>query len=60
MIIGIGTKLTDIRKPKGLTGTLTPPAEPFNIELEDGSGFIGLETQTNPLNTNLLLQEAAP
>ena len=60
MIIGIGTKLVDIRKPKGLTGTPAPPPQPFFMELEDGSGFIGLETQPNPLNPNLLLQEAAP
>lgn len=59
MIIGIGTKLIDIRKPKGPSGTPTPP-QAFNIELENGSGFIGLETQPNPLNPNLLLQEAAP
>jgi len=58
MIIGIGTKLVDIRKPKGLTGTPAPPPPPpqdFFIELESGLGFIELQN-----TTGLLLQEAAP
>ena len=58
MIIGIGTKLTDIRKPKGLTGTPAPPPTPpqqFFMELEDGSGFMELEP-----STDLMLQEVAP
>lgn len=58
MIIGIGTKLTDVRKPKGLTGTPAPPPPPpqqFFMELEDGSGFMELEP-----STDLMLQEAAP
>ena len=58
MIIGIGTKLTDIRKPKGLTGTPAPPPPPpeqFFMELEDGSGVMELEP-----STDLMLQEVAP
>ena len=61
MIIGIGTKLTDVRKPKGLTGTPVPPPPPppppqqFFMELEDGSGFMELEP-----STDLMLQEVAP
>ena len=58
MIIGIGTKLIDIRKPKGLTGTPAPPPPPpqqFFMELEDGSGFMELEP-----STDLMLQEVAP
>ena len=55
MIIGIGTKLVDLRKPKGPSGPPPPPAVTFYIELEDGSGFVALETAL----TDLLLQEAA-
>jgi len=55
MIIGIGTKLVDIRKPKGPSST-PPPVATWYIELENGSGFIALETAL----TDLLLQEAAP
>lgn len=55
MIIGIGNKTIDLRRPKGPSGP-TPPAVTFYMELEDGSGFITLETAL----TDLLLQEAAP
>jgi len=51
MILGIGTKLIDIRRPKGPT-TL---AVTWYIELENGLGFIELQN-----TTDLLLQEAAP
>ena len=58
MIIGIGTKLTDIRKPKGLTGTPAPPPPPpqqFFMELENGSGVMELAP-----STDLMLQAVAP
>ena len=61
MIIGIGTKIIDIRRPKGLAATPTPPPPPppppqeFFMELENGSGFMELEP-----STDLMLQEAAP
>ena len=55
MIIGIGNKTVDLRRSKGPSGS-TPPATTFYIELEDGSGFIALESSL----TDLLLQEAAP
>jgi len=58
MIIGIGTKLVDIRKPKGPSGT-PPPPQTFNIELENGSGVMQLETASNPF-TDLMLLESAP
>ncbi len=53
MILGIGTKLIDIRRPKG--PTTPPPAVTWYIELENGLGFIELQN-----STDLLLQEAAP
>jgi hypothetical protein len=58
MIIGIGTKIINIRTPKGLAATPTPPPPPpqqFFMELEDGSGFMELEP-----STDLMLQESAP
>ena len=53
MIIGIGTKLIDLRRPKGPSSP--PPAVTFFIELENGLGFLELQN-----TTDLLLQEAAP
>jgi len=54
MILGIGTKLIDLRRPKGPT-TPPPPAVTWYIELENGSGFMELEP-----STDLMLQESAP
>ncbi len=51
MILGIGTKLIDLRRPKGPS----TPVETFFIELENGLGFLELQN-----TTDLLLQEAAP
>jgi len=59
MIIGIGTKLVDIRKPKGPSGVAPPPPQTFNIELENGSGVMQLETASSPV-TDLILLESAP
>ena len=53
MILGIGTKLVDLRRPQG--PTTPPPATTWYIELENGLGFIELQN-----TTDLLLQEAAP
>ncbi len=53
MIIGIGTKIIDLRRPKG--PTTPPPPGTWYIELENGLGFIELQN-----STDLLLQEAAP
>ncbi len=57
MIIGIGTKITDLRRPKG--PTTPPPPGTWYIELENGSGFMQLETASAPI-TDLMLLEAAP
>ena len=54
MILGIGTKLVDIRRPKG-PSTPPPPVVNWYIELENGLGFLELQN-----TTDLLLQEAAP
>jgi hypothetical protein len=54
MIIGIGTKIMDLRRPKGPT-TPPPPGVTWYIELENGLGFLELEN-----TIDLLLQEAAP
>ena len=54
MIIGIGTKIIDLRSPKGPT-TPPPPGVTWYIELENGLGFLELEN-----TIDLLLQEAAP
>ena len=54
MIIGIGNKITDLRKLRGPSGP-TPPVVTWYIELENGLGFLELEN-----TTDLLLQEAAP
>ena len=54
MILGIGTKLIDLRRPKGPT-TPPPPAVTWYIELENGLGFMELET-----STDLMLLETAP
>lgn len=55
MIIGIGTKIVDLRKPKGPSGPPPPPAVTFYMELESGTGFMELET-----STDLMLLETAP
>lgn len=54
MIIGIGNKTVDLRRPKGPSGP-TPPAVTFYMELEDSSGFMELEP-----STDLMLLETAP
>jgi hypothetical protein len=54
MMLGIGTKLVDLSRPKGPT-TPPPPAVTWYIELENGLGFLELQN-----TTDLLLQEAAP
>jgi len=54
MIIGIGNQFQDLRRPKGPT-TPPPPGVTWFIELEDGTGFMELQT-----STDLMLLEAAP
>jgi len=54
MIIGIGNKTVDLRRPKGPSGP-TPPTVTFYMELENGSGFMELEP-----STDLMLLETAP
>ncbi len=53
MLIRLGTRLVDLRTPKG--PTTPPPPGSWYIELENGLGFIELQN-----TTDLLLQEAAP
>ena len=55
MIIGIGNQIENLRTPKGLSSSPTPPGITWYIELENGLGFLELQN-----TTNLLLQEAAP
>ena len=58
MPLQLSNKLTlpSFRSPEGGAITPPPPAATFYIELENGSGFIALESSL----TDLLLQEAAP
>ena len=58
MPLQLSNKLTtpSLRSPGGDAVTPPPPAITFYIELENGSGFIALESSL----TDLLLQEAAP
>ena len=53
MLIRLGTRLVDLRTPRGIT--TPPPAVTWYIELENGLGFLELEN-----TIDLLLQEAAP
>ena len=52
MIIGIGNKTVDLRRPKGSS---VPLVETFYMQLEDSSGLMELEP-----STDLMLLETAP
>ena len=52
MMLGIGTKLVDLSRPKGPT-TPPPPAVTWNLELENGLGFLALQKKKD-----LIIQEA--
>jgi len=59
MIIGIGNRMQDLRNVKGGSSATPPPPISFNIELENGSGVMQLETASAPI-TDLMLLQTAP
>lgn len=54
MIIGIANRIINLRRPKG-PSVPPPPVVTFEMELEDNSGVMELET-----STDLMLLETAP
>jgi len=56
LVISISNTVSSDGVLEGGARSVTPPSGDFFIELEDGTGFIALETAL----TDLLLQEAAP